>query len=218
MKYSVVQAWAFTLFFLFLSTMLFSQNRNTIENSSVEKFVKKELKKKAKQFRKDGYQLDLTDKSFEEILCNHYQHFENNDNVIEVVGHYSGNLRKEKARDFAFKNAQSICAQMNESIIKSTIKDCFSSIYDQSEEGVYTNRFISKLKSIAISSNYFDIDESFAVSLEKNNFITYEIYFLWNQQLQQKKNKDLIKNVIYEMKNDFDKESLGKIMDWINNL
>ena len=87
------------------------------QNKQLEKELKKEYKTKLKEYKKDGWKLDATSRSFEVILLQHYDKLQNG-NYTQLVGTSSGCMRTNVCRQAAYNNAIVTYANLASSYVK----------------------------------------------------------------------------------------------------
>ena len=173
------------------------------QNKQLEKELKKEYKIKLKEYKKDGWKLDATSRSFEVVLL-HY---------TQLVGTSSGCMRTNVCRQAAYNNAIVTYANLASSYIKGrTTSDVATA---DSETGELDRFYGAYERALGTLINKGTLTESYSVYKDMNGAKEYQIIFLVNEDKALDARKKALNAALEESK--LKQEYAKQISDFIND-
>ncbi|MEY8723898.1 hypothetical protein AALN73_22505 [Bacteroides stercorirosoris] len=187
------------------------QNGNA-QNKELEKALKKEYKSKLKEYKKDGWKLDATSRSFEVVLLQHYDKLQNG-NCTQLVGTSSGCMRTNVCRQAAYNNAIVTYANLASSYIKGrTASDVATA---DSETGELDRFYGAYERVLGTLINKGTLTESYSIYKEVNGAKEYQIIFLVDEDKALDIRKKALDAALEESK--LKQEYAKQISDFIND-
>ena len=185
------------------------QNGNA-QNKELEKALKKEYKSKLKEYKKDGWKLDATSRSF--VLLQHYDKLQNG-NCTQLVGTSSGCMRTNVCRQAAYNNAIVTYANLASSYIKGrTASDVATA---DSETGELDRFYGAYERVLGTLINKGTLTESYSIYKEVNGAKEYQIIFLVDEDKALDIRKKALDAALEESK--LKQEYAKQISDFIND-
>ena len=182
------------------------------QNKQLEKELKKEYKTKLKEYKKDGWKLDATSRSFEVILLQHYDKLQNG-NYTQLVGTSSGCMRTNVCRQAAYNNAIVTYANLASSYVKGrTTSDVATA---DSETGELDRFYGAYERALGTLINKGTLTESYSVYKDMNGAKEYQIIFLVNEDKALDIRKKALNAALEESK--LRQEYATQISDFIND-
>ena len=186
------------------------QNGNA-QNKELEKALKKEYKSKLKEYKKDGWKLDATSRSFEVVLLQHYDKLQNG-NCTQLVGTSSGCMRTNVCRQAAYNNAIVTYANLASSYIKGrTASDVATA---DSETGELDRFYGAYERVLGTLINKGTLTESYSIYKEENGAKEYQIIVLVDEDKALDIRKKALDAALEESK--LKQEYAKQISDFIN--
>lgn len=187
------------LLIMIMALMLIAPVANA-QSDALNKALKKEYKTKMKEYKKEGWKVFGTSRSFEVVLLSHYEKLNNlGDNGYELVGIASKFKSKNIGHQEAINNACNTYAQQAGSHVRGRVlSDMASNSDDTSSEfdkfyGAYERSVEKEIKG--------ELKESFSIIRELGDG-NYEMqtYFIVNEDAASKARLRAYENAIKESK------------------
>lgn len=152
------------------------------QNKTLEKALRKEYKQKLNEFKKQGWQIDASSRTFEVALLQHYENLKDGQ-CQELIGEVSNCRSTNVCRQAAYNNALTTYASLASSYIKGrATSDVNLNASEEKETNEFDKFYAAYERLINAEIKAGVLTESFSIKKKNGKTNEYRIFFIVDEE------------------------------------